>query len=202
MEAIGGKLLVKSYLHQKEALTIKGKGGKKIELFVGRKYLENNREKNPVVVEVISNKTKYEYIKPGDVLLVHHNMVDSPLTNQYCIEFDPQTGIGLYSIPAAAPQIFCKLRKDGTAEPICGNILVERIEGKLQSKFIIIPESVKNHHDDRVKVLSISKEVDGVKAGDVIGIYKYADYEICYSWNKKDFRVIKVNAEDVLWQWN
>lgn len=64
-KAIRGKVIVKSYTNQKEALMIKGEGGKMIELWMGRQYDENNRRKNPTLCEVVDNNSKYDYIKTG-----------------------------------------------------------------------------------------------------------------------------------------
>jgi len=196
-KAIRGKVIVKSYANQKEALMIKGKGGKMIELWMGRKYDENNRRKNPVLCEVVDNNSKYDYIKKGDLLLVHHNYLSDPMTNPFCLEYDQQTGIGIFSF-LASNNIYCILRKDGVVTPVCENILAERLPNAITSSLIIIPDTVKTEHEDRVKVLAVAPEVEGIGQGDIIAILNKADYEICYSWEKKDYSVIKVFQEDVI----
>lgn len=196
MKAIRGKIIVKSYSNQKEAILIKGKGGKMIELWVGKKFLTNHRQKNPTLCEVIDNNSKYDYIKPGDLLLIHHNYLSDPMTNPFCLEYDRETGVGLFSF-IASNNIFCIL-KDGVAVPVCENMLVERISNPIESSLIIIPDTVKQEHGDRVKVTAIAPEVEGVRVGDTVAIHKMADYEICYSWEKKDHSVIKVFMEDLV----
>jgi hypothetical protein len=197
MRAIYGKVIVKSYSNQKEAIMIKGAGGKMIELWVGRKYVENNRIKNPVICEVIDNNSKYDYIKTGDLLLVHHNYLSEWRTNPFCLEYDIQTGIGIYSF-VAGNNIFCKLSKNGKAIAVCENILAERLSNPIKTSLIIVPDTVKQEHEDRVRVIGIAPEVEGVKIGDIVAIPKMADYEICYSWQKKDYSVIKVYMEDLI----
>lgn len=88
--------------------------------------------------------------------------------------------------------------KDGTVEPVCENILAERLPNAITSSLIIIPDTVKQEHEDRVKVLAVASEVEGIKSGDIIAILNKADYEICYSWEKEDYSVIKIFMEDVI----
>lgn len=197
MKAIRGKIIVKSYTNQKEALMIKGANGKMVELWMGRKYDENNRRKNPVLCEVVDNNSKYDYIKKGDLLLVHHNYLSDPMTNPFCLEYDQETGVGIFSF-IASNNIYCILRKDGVVTPVCENILAERLPNAITSSLIIIPDTVKTEHEDRVRVLAVSPEVEGIKPGNVVAILNKADYEICYSWEKKDYSVIKVFQEDVI----
>lgn len=197
MKALHGKILVKSYANQKQAIQIKGEGGKVIELWVGKQYLQNYREKNPVICEVLDNNSKYDYIIPGDFLIVHHNLLSDWKTNPFCLEYDIETGVGLYSFPVNS-SVFCKIGSDGIAIPVCDNILVERLKNPVKSSHIIIPDTVKQEHNDRVKVTAISPEVEGLKEGQTILIYKQGDYEICYNWNKVDYRVIKVVESDVI----
>lgn len=197
MKAIKGKIIVKAYLSQKEAIQIKGANGQMIELWVGKKYLTNFREKNPVLCECVHNNSEFDYIQPGDMLIVHHNLLSDPMTNPFCIEYDPQTGMGLYSI-RANDSIFCKLDKEGVATPICGNILVQRLKNPIKSSAIIIPDTVKQEHNDRVKVLAIAPEVEGVGVGETVLIYEKSDYEICYSWQKNDYSLVKIKEEEII----
>lgn len=196
MKAIRGKIIVQSYTNQKEALMIKGANGKMIELWMGRKFDANNRRKNPVLCEVIDNNSKYDYIKNGDLLLVHHNYLSDPMTNPFCLEYDSETGVGIFSF-IASNNIYCILRKDGVVTPVCENILAKRLSNKIETS-LIIPDSIKQEHEDRVKVLAVAPEVEGIGEGDIIVILDKADYEICYSWEKNDYSVIKVFQEDVI----
>lgn len=196
-KALKNRILVKAYMEQKDTITIKGAGGKDIQLWMGKRYMSNFREKNPVICEVIDNNSKYSYIDEGDLLLVHHNYLADPLTNPYCIEFDVETQIGLFIIPAGR-NIFAKLRADGTISPICHNVIAERYEQVIHSKFIIIPDSVKKNYNDRVKVLAIAPEVEGIKPGETVLILDKADYEICYTFNNQEYTAIKVWMEDIL----
>lgn len=197
LKAIRGKVIVKSYANQKEALVITGEGGKKIELWIGRKFDTNHRRKNPVICEVIDNNSKYDYIKKGDLLLVHHNYLSEWETNPFCLEYDPQTGMGLFSF-IASESIYCKLNKDGSVSPVCGNIIAERLSNLIQTSLIIVPDTVKQEYEDRVRILNVSPEVEGLKKGDIVAILEKADYEICYSWQNTDYSVIKVFQDEVV----
>ena len=191
MRALRGRILVKSYASQKEEIEIVGQNGKRLTLWVGKKYVANHREKNPVVCEVLDNNSEFEYIQKGDFLLVHHNFLSEWQTNPFCIEYDPATEVGLYSLKANQ-NIFCRINEEGIAEPVCGNMLVERQRNPIKSSLIIIPDTVKQEHNDRVKVVSLAPEVNGYEIGQTVLMYKHSDYEICYSWKKKDYSIIKV----------
>ncbi len=197
MKAIRGKIIVKSFANQKETFLITGEGGRQIELWMGRQYDQNNRRKNPVVCEVIDNNSKYDYIKKGDFILVHHNLLSDWKTNPFCLEYDVQTGIGIYSF-AVSETVYCILNNDGTVLPVCENIIAKRIQNKNISSVLIIPDSVKQEYDDRVEVVAVAPEVEGLAPGDIVAIQKMADYEICYSWQKNDYSVIKVWKEDIV----
>lgn len=196
MKATKNNLIVKSYQHQKEELVITGPGGKPINLYIGKQYVENHREKNPVIAEVIDNNSDYEHITTGDLILVHHNMVSTPLTNPRCLEYNPQTGEAVFSIPARGTIVFAKLDKDGETIPLFGNIIAERIYDCITSSLIVIPDTVNTKEKKMVDVLRVAPEVDDVKPGDRVVMMPMSDYEICYTFNKKDFSVIRLYRED------
>lgn len=193
------RILVESYVNQKETITIEGPGGKPIVLYMAKRYTDNNRVKNPVIATVISsNSKKYPYIKEGDSLLVHHNFITlDPYTNPYCIEYDGQTSRGLFSIPAGK-EIFGRLKEDGGVEPLCGNIIAKRLRNPIKSDLLVIPDTVKQEHNDRVEVVAVSREVDAVRPKQVVLINQFADYEICYTYDKTEHSVIKVWMDEIL----
>lgn len=197
MEPLNKRILVKTFLDQKEEIRIKGENGQEIKLWMGKRYVENNRVKNPVICEVIKNHSEYKYILPGDMLLVHHNYVSEPDTNLYCIEYDRQQQIGVFSIPATR-NIYCKLNPDGSVEPICHNLIVEREFEPIKTSFIIVPDSVKPEYNDKAKVLKVAPEVEGINPGDHIIHLKMADYEICYTWGGNEYTAIKIWDEEVI----
>lgn len=197
MKAVHNKILVRSYANQKDTINITGKDGKLVQLWIGKQYVGNNRERNPVLCEVIDNASeKYDYIKAGDKVLLHHNYCSDWKTNPFCIEYDLQTGEGLYAFELNE-SVFCKINNDGELEAVCDNLIVERIEEAYASEHIIIPESVKKKAVQNVKVLSVAPEIKHIKVGDVVGILPKADYEICYTFNKKEYKAIKVFSEFV-----
>lgn len=201
MKTLRGKLLVKAYLNQKEAIVITGEKGNRIELWVGKKFVENYRQRNPVICECVSNNSEFDYIKEGDKLIVHHNLLSEPSHNPRCIEWNKQTGEALFMIPANE-NIFCKINDDGTVEPICNNLIAERVDKEIKTTLIVIPDSAKKKHDDRVRVVAVAPEVDHTKAGQTILIENKADYEICYTYNKKEHSIIRVWGEYVIGHFN
>lgn len=198
MKALKNKILVKAHLNQKDSVMIKGEDGKNIELWVGSKYRENYRERSPVIAEIIDNgSTDYNYLKVGDLILVHHNYVSQWETNPFCIEYSMESGEGVFSLPADR-NIFCKLNEDGTVQAICGNIVGERLKKIIKTNIIVVPDSVKQEHNDRVKVLSVSPEIKGIYPKQTVLIMQYSDYEIVYTWKGKEYSVIKVWQDEII----
>lgn len=200
LKAIRNNIIIKTYLHQKEELAIKGKNGETINLYIGSQYNTNYREKNPVMAEVLDNNSKYQYIKKGFMVIVHHNMVSNPETNPRCIEWDRQKGIAIFSIPCTYETTFCVIDENGEALPVCENVIAKRIDQVIKTKFIIIPDSVKKKESKMVDILKVSPEAKdkGIKVGSRILMYAYSDYEICYTFNKKEHSVIKIHMDEVL----
>jgi hypothetical protein len=191
-----GRILVKAYLNQKDAIQIVGADGKTVELWMGKKYLENYRQKNPVICTVIGNASTFDYIHEGDQLLVHHNYLSDPVQNPYCIEYNAQTGEAFFGVPASEA-IFAKLNEDGTIQPVCHNIIAKRLKNPIIST-LYIPDTVKQEHNDRVEVIAVAPEIKTIKPGMTILIYKMADYEICYTFNKKEYSAIRIWGQDVI----
>jgi hypothetical protein len=152
-----------------------------------------------VLCEVTSiDSDKYPYLKRGDLLLVHHNyLLIEYGEGRYLFERDYETGIAYFSIPVTR-NIYARVN-GGEVEPVCENIICERIEIPYSG---IIIRPVKAYYDDRVRVLKIAPEVRGIKIDDVISIYKFGDMEISYSLDNKEQTAIKVWKEDVMGVFN
>lgn len=198
MKPIGKRIIVEAYLGQKESISIKGRNGKTIELWLGKKYITNFREKNPVIAKVLSNPSgEFPYIKEGDIILTHHNFLSDWKTNPYCIEYSLEENKGIFAIPLDR-NIFCKLNEDGTVKALCHNVIAKRLKNPIKTTLIIVPDSIKQEHEDRVKILDVAPEVDGVHPGQTVLIMNKADYEICYTWKGKEYSVIKVFSEEII----
>ena len=190
MRATINKALVKVDLKQK------GQHGLIIQM---KEFNPDGKEANNVLCEVIDcNSEDYPYIKSGDTILVHHNFFAKESGFLISKDFDKMEAV--YVIPVKRSEfpsnIYAKI-VDGEAEPICDNILVERIEIEVNT-FLIVPDSAKKYYQDRVRVVKSNPEVHGVKKGDVIMINKYADAELVYNWGNKEHRVFKLWREDII----
>lgn len=194
MRAINGRIIVKANLNQKETITIQGPVGP-IELWMGKKYLTNHREKNPVLCEVLHNDSRHP-ISEGDVLVVHHNYLSDPKTNQYLIEYDPETGVALFVIPANHG-VFCILDGAGTPRPLYPYLLAQRVKEVIHSRYIHIPDSVSKDYGDRCVVISVAPEEKILRSGQMIVHRRYGDYEIVYNFGRKEHSLIRIDADDV-----
>lgn len=198
MKPIGKKIMVEAYLAQKESISVTRDNGDIVKLWMAKSYTTNHRERNPVVAKVLSKTSPdFPYIKEGDIILVHHNFLSEWRTNPFCIEYSVETGIGVYSIPLDR-NVFCKINEDGSVSALCHNIIAERLKNPVKTKLILIPETVKQEHEDRVKVKDVAPDVEGISPGQTVLIMKKADYEICYNWGGREHSVIKVFDEEII----
>lgn len=192
MKAKRKSLIVKAHLEQKESHEVRMPDGSVINLYIGRKYGENNREINPTVVEVISVGDEIEDVLVGDTLIVHHNLIINEANH---IKRDGQIvwmGIGYNDL------IYAKVFADGTLEPVYRCVLAERITKPKVSEF----EFEAKTEPMKFKVLKTPMGYSDVKAGDIVLAYKLSDYEMVYHHNNKECRAIRINTEDILGVYN
>ena len=197
MRAVNKKILVEVKMNQKSALTIKGAGGVEIDLQMEKQYDPNGRHRNAVLCTVLDNNSDYDYIEVGDTLLVHHNFFDNLTENPNFIAYNRDNRTAIFAIPSGR-NVFCRVEDNGAITPLCHNMIVERLRNPIKTKLIYVPDTVKQEHDDRVRVLAIAPEIEGIKPGQTVLIYKMADYEICYNWQKQEKSVIKVWGEEII----
>ncbi len=180
MISVNNKILVKVDSNQKNEAII---GGNK--LMMGKLYTTNNREKNPVIAKVISGNEEVN----GEHILVHHNII----SGEHC-PYHLQDGF--YSIPYKETTVFAKIDDEGNAQPICGNIISERI--KIPTEIPVPPEYEKVYLD-RCKVIT---DGYGYKKGQIVFVIPYSCYEICFTWNSIERRIIKIYRDDILAVYN
>jgi len=197
MKAVKKKILVEVKMNQKSALTIKGEGGKEIDLQIEKQYDPNGRQRNAVLCTILHNGSDYNYLKKGDTLLVHHNFFDKIEENPHFIAYNRDNKTAIFAIPSGR-NIFCRVEANGCITPVCHNMIVERLKNPIKTTFIYIPETIKQEYNDRVKVISIAPEVTGITPGQTILIHQMADYEICYNWQKQEKAVVKVWDEEII----
>lgn len=192
MKAKRKSLIVKAHLEQKESHEVRMPDGSVINLYIGRKYGENNREINPTVVEVVSVGDEIDDISVGDTLVVHHNLIINEANH---IKRDGQLvwmGIGYNDL------IYAKVFADGTLEPVYRCVLAERILKPRISEL----EFEDKTEPMKFKILKTPKGYSDVKSGDTVLAYKLSDYEMVYHHNNKECRAIRINTEDILGVYN
>ena len=197
MVAGHNKALVEVDIEQKTGVRFKGEGGRDFILYRPVKYTENGRVSANVLCKVLSiHSDNYPYLKREDMVLVHHNFFNE--TNGYFLSVNMETKKALFSIPVTR-NFFARLLKDDSIEPICENVIVERIFEPAPSGIIIVPDCYKKTYSDRFKVVASSIEClkNGINVGDVVLTFIKSDYEVCYNWKTEDKTVVKVWQEDI-----
>lgn len=176
MKSTIGRLLVSVNAEQKDKMTINGVMLKMAHLF------ENNyRERSPVICQ--AEEDTY-FVKKGQLLICHHNHFYAP--SPYFVQDN------LYSIPIGK-SIFCILNMDGSVNPICGNIICERVI--IPSLLEVAPE-IQEKYIDRLIVL------DGgwtsYKKGDLVFTRPYSYYQIVYAVDEVEHRIHKCDSEMIM----
>ena len=175
MIAVNKSILVRADLSQKDEIDIGGNTFK-----TGKGYNENFRERNPVVAYVERGTIE---IPNGSYIVCNFNYFEeeSPL----------RLSDNLFSIPINE-EIFAIVDNKGELHPVYGNLFVERVTKETK---IELPEELKKPHANQG---IISKNVRGFKKGDYVFWLPFSDYEIVYSWNGEEKRVIKVHYNEMV----
>lgn len=138
---------------------------------------ENNyREKSPVVGVIVQGN---EFVKEGQVALFHHNSFYLP--SPYHI------GDDLFIVPFNKT-FFGILNEDGEIEPMCGNIICERVPVEYAMP---VPVEQQKTHTDRARVVNPGETP--YKPGGLIFHRPNAGYDIVYNWLGEERRRTKVH---------
>jgi len=191
MRTLHGKIIVKAYLEQKESHEVKCDDGRVIQLYIGRKYAENNREASPTVAEVVAVEDGYG-IKAGDVVALNHNLITNKAS-----WIEEKDGYVTLTI-AADSTVYAKIGLNGVLEPLFGNLIAKRIykQGDVGKGLIWAGGEVKD--DYLFEVVSVSADEEDVKVGDTVLCYKFSDYELVYHYGGSEQRAIVIKKADVL----
>jgi len=125
MKPVNGKIVVRVNPSQKDTMSIGS-----IDFSTANIYETNYRYKSPTIAKVIEGN---DFLKSGDVLLVHHNLCFIP--SPYHLEDD------LFSVPYSKV-LFAKILSTGEIEPICGNLICEELP---VTSFFEIPDDDKKY---------------------------------------------------------
>jgi len=176
MKPVNNKILVECKPDQKDTIEIGGN-----VFTTALNYDSNYRERSPVICKVVEGN---EYIKSGDVLLCHHNLFYLP--SPYHLYDD------LFSIPFSNV-LFAKVYSYGELEPICGNMLCDRVDIETA---IPLPPEQRKQYIDRVQVTNSGWS--NYKEGQLVFTRPHSYYEIVYNYNGQEKRVHKCDSEMVL----
>ena len=212
MKPLKGKIIVKAFLEQKESHEVKCDDGRVLQLYIGRKYAENNREANPTVCEVVAVSDGYsdnvDCVSIGDTLIVNHNLIGNKAS-----WIEEKDGYVTLTINADS-SIYAKLCENGTLQPVFGNLIAERIhckdDGRIEAVLVdnevvddggimnVIVAPFSKTHDYVFKVLAISEGEQFASVGDYVVCYKHSDYEMVYNYGGSEKRAIRIKGDDVL----
>lgn len=192
MKAKRKGLIVKAYLEQKESHAIQMPDGSTVNLYIGRKYGENNREINPTVADVVSVGDEVTEVEMGDKVILHHNLIQNEAS--YIRKEGQYVWLGIpYN-----ELVYAKLHEDGSLTPLSGTLIGERVKKPKVSEL----EYEEKTEQMKFKILQVPDGYEDVKAGDTILAYKLSDYEMVYHHNNKECRAIRIATKDVLGIYN
>lgn len=174
MIPINNHIIVSVNLSQKDEALIGGS-----VLKTGKNYNDNFRERNPVVAYVENGNKE---IPSGIHIICNYSYFD--------LESPLHLYDNLYSIPVDE-EIYAIINQDESLTPIMGNVFVERVTKETK---IEIPEELRKPHTDRGVLLTDTKDIK--KCSFILWLTK-ADYEICYTWNGDEKRILKIHQSEI-----
>ena len=151
-------------------------------VFTSALLFENNyRERSPVVGVIVHGN---EVLKEGDVAIFHHNHFTQP--SPYWI------GDDLFSVPFNKT-IFGVLNESGEIEPMCGNIICERVP----IEYVVeVPVEERKTYLDRAVVINPGDSF--FKRGQLLFHKFSAGYDIVYNWKGEERRKTKVHSDMIV----
>lgn len=177
IKAANSKIIVRVDPSQKNEIKIGD-----ITMTTALLFENNYREKSPVVGVIVQGN---EFVKQGQVALFHHNHFHLP--SPYHVEDD------LFSVPFNKT-FFGVLNEDGDIEPMCGNIICERV---LVEYAMPVPVDEQKTHIDRARIINPGL-VKPYKSGELIFHRPHAGYDIVYNWFGEERRVTKVHEDMII----
>ncbi len=147
------------------------------------KYNANGRDTNPVLAKVHLPGKNTPFMRGDIIVTVHNTLMNGAMR------------LGKYCITPYDRWILAIVTNKGELKPTAAHVICERINMPSDEDFIV-PESAQKQYTDRVKV--IAGYGGNYEPGDVIGILKYADYEVVYNWNGEERRRVVVFKQDVI----
>lgn len=175
MKAVNGKILVRVNNSQKEYMDIAG-----VEVKTVHKYGTNYRERSPVI-GVFAETT--EHFREGQAAIFHHNHFYLP--SPYHLKGD------MFSVPVNKT-IFGTLDTHGDMTPVMGNIIVGLIP---IPTLLPLPPDQQKTYINQYRV--INPGWTKYKEGQTIFTRPHSGYEVIYTWEGTEKRIIKVDSDMV-----
>lgn len=181
MTVLGDRFLATFDPEQKQSFSV---GGIRMFMIPNRwEYAPDGKVNNPVIanVELAGTKTG---LRVGDTLIMSHNCLFDECYQVY----------GLNSFKYDR-WVLAKVNKAGELIPTEQHVIAERIIQEDVVDEYILPESAQKAKANIVRVISDGADF---KRGELLGILKWADYEVVYNWNDEERRRIVVWKKDIL----
>ena len=175
MKSANGKILVRVDMDQKDYMEVGG-----VVVKTALDFDKNYRNRSPVVGQFAESN---QYFKEGDLGLFHHNHFYPP--SPYFVQDD------LFSVPMGK-SIFGVLDSYGDVNPVMGNLIVSLIS---VPSLMELPPDQQTTYTNRYKIINPGWTT--YKEGQIIFTRPLAGYEIVYTWNNIEKRVIKVPEEQI-----
>ncbi len=175
MRSVNQKVLVRVNLSQKDYMEV---GGTVIKTALNFDF--NYRRRSPVVGQFAESNKLF---KEGDLAIFHHNHFYPP--SPYFIQDD------LFSVPMTKA-IFGVLDSNGEMTPVMRNMAVSLIP---VPSLMELPPDLQTTYINRYKIEDAGWTT--YKKGQIIFTRPNSGYEIVYTWNNIEKRIIKISEDMV-----
>lgn len=175
MKAANNKILVRVDMEQKNAMNVCG-----VVIKIANDFATNYREKSPVVGQFAETN---KYFNESQVAIFHHNHFYPP--SPYHLQDN------IFSVPLNKT-IFGTLNSLGEMNPAFGNMICEKIQVETT---LPLPPEQRKFYNDQYKVINPGWTM--YKVGQRIFTRPFSGYEIVYTWDTEERRIIKVDSEMV-----
>lgn len=172
--------------------------GTDIKLFIDKDFGWNEREKNAVNA-VVKYPGSTELSEGTRIVCWHNCFTEHSLIDTIDTEEDSVYGgkkkLQLHRLDPK--KIFFWI-DNGVPTPMKGFLLVNRIYYKPKTESIILTDVNEQKENNRVVVTAIPKDFELCNIGDVLIIETMADYEVVYSDNNQEHRLIRIKEEEII----
>lgn len=181
---------------QKELYEIELAGG--THILMRSDFGFDNKNSKPNLAQVRRLGRGVDFVKEGDFVLCHHNAFNRENQGYIYGDLDMRDSDGLSLFSLEKDLIWLTVTEDGKTHPLPEYMTVERLEKKVDTTLIEIPDSVRKTDMNLFKVVEAGSLCEFVNPGDLVLCEKHSDVTIRFTWNKKVSQAIRVMYRDVL----